>query len=352
MQQPLYGAMPSSSSIKRRRQLADALLSNATDASPKGHWTQALAQGLNGFMAGREARMADKEEGQRSQALANALGGNMTPDQLEVFGVSNDVPGAVDIGQGRRRAEMDTADNQWRQQRAATQDQQWQQSFKADEAYRQQALAQRNQQDIPSGYRAAQGGNLEAIPGGPADPNKPVPARSLRPTTDQANAAGFYDRLNASNQILSDPGVTQAAMAWGQNAMNNNLPMGLGNYMTSPEFQKFDQASRDFVNAVLRKESGAAISESEFQNARIQYFPQPGDTPEKIAQKAKNREIVINAMHRTAGPALNGGMATGAQSQPASMDFGEVGQIPEGAVVEDEQGARYRKENGTLVPVQ
>tara|TARA_R100001530_G_scaffold34938_1_gene27299 strand:+ start:2308 stop:2460 length:153 start_codon:yes stop_codon:yes gene_type:complete len=49
----------------------------------------------------------------------------------------------------------------------------------------------------------------------------------------------------------------------------------------SPNFLKGDvvrqqkQTERDFVNAVLRRESGAAISGSEFRTARKQYLPQP-----------------------------------------------------------------------------
>lgn len=92
MNQPLYGGMPSSSSIRRRRQLADALLSNATDASPVGHWTQALARGLQGGIAGWQNRKADKEEGTRSQALADALQGGKTPEQLMAMGAQYDAP--------------------------------------------------------------------------------------------------------------------------------------------------------------------------------------------------------------------------------------------------------------------
>jgi len=36
---------------------------------------------------------------------------------------------------------------------------------------------------------------------------------------------------------------------------------------------------------VLRKESGAAIAASEFDNAEKQYFPQPGDSDQVISQK-------------------------------------------------------------------
>lgn len=59
----------------------------------------------------------------------------------------------------------------------------------------------------------------------------------------------------------------------------------------SDEYKQIEQAQRDFLNATLRRESGAAIAESEFKNAQLQYFPQPGDTPEVVKQKQKNREM-------------------------------------------------------------
>ena len=59
----------------------------------------------------------------------------------------------------------------------------------------------------------------------------------------------------------------------------------------SDKFKQIEQAQRDFINAVLRRESGAVIGEQEFENARLQYFPQPGDTPKVVEQKQKNREM-------------------------------------------------------------
>lgn len=79
-----------------------------------------------------------------------------------------------------------------------------------------------------------------------------------------------------------------------------NIPL-VGNYLTTPEYKSYDQAKRNFINAVLRKESGAAIAESEFENADKQYFPQPGDTPDIIAQKRENRELAIRLMEASAG---------------------------------------------------
>lgn len=70
--------------------------------------------------------------------------------------------------------------------------------------------------------------------------------------------------------------------------------------------QKMEQAQRNFINAVLRRESGAQISDSEFANARLQYFPVIGDTPEVIEQKRRTREDAINSMMIESGLDENG----------------------------------------------
>jgi len=80
----------------------------------------------------------------------------------------------------------------------------------------------------------------------------------------------------------------------------SNIPFA-GNYLTSPEFKSYDQARRNFVNAVLRRESGAVIADSEFENANLQYFPQPGDTQQVIDQKRRNRELAIRLIEAGAG---------------------------------------------------
>jgi hypothetical protein len=70
----------------------------------------------------------------------------------------------------------------------------------------------------------------------------------------------------------------------------------LTNWTQSEPQQKVEQAQRNFINAVLRRESGAVITPEEFDNARKQYFPQPGDEKGTIAQKQSNRQAVIAAL--------------------------------------------------------
>lgn len=74
----------------------------------------------------------------------------------------------------------------------------------------------------------------------------------------------------------------------------------LPSIMQSGERQQYEQAKRNFVNSVLRRESGAVISDQEFKNAELQYFPQAGDKLETVLQKEKNRNTVINNFYREA----------------------------------------------------
>ena len=110
----------------------------------------------------------------------------------------------------------------------------------------------------------------------------------------QAKAAGFADRLVEASPLLdtSPPSVGASVLS--------GLPGG--NFALSPDQQSFLQAERNFINAVLRRESGAVISDEEFDNARKQYIPQPGDSQQVLEQKRRNRETVQRSFVRDAGP--------------------------------------------------
>ena len=119
-------------------------------------------------------------------------------------------------------------------------------------------------------------------------------------TSDQSNAAVFADRMQASERILLKPEIAAAALKIDQK-LKSSIP-GVGNYLITDEYRMYDQAKRDFINATLRRESGAAIADSEFDNANKQYFPQPGDDAKTLAQKAANRKTAYTGISRAAGP--------------------------------------------------
>lgn len=103
----------------------------------------------------------------------------------------------------------------------------------------------------------------------------------------------------------------------------------------SPEFMKpenmklMDQAQRNFVNAVLRRESGSAISASEFDSANKQYFPQPGDEPSVLEQKRRNRDVALAGLKTEGAKAWNkmeGNLSTaGASHQPGPSEINRAG---------------------------
>jgi hypothetical protein len=75
----------------------------------------------------------------------------------------------------------------------------------------------------------------------------------------------------------------------------------LENIGSSTQQQLYKQAQENWVRANLRKESGAVIGTDEMKDEIRTYFPQPGDRPEKIAQKQLAREVTQNAMKTAAG---------------------------------------------------
>lgn len=141
-------------------------------------------------------------------------------------------------------------------------------------------------------------------------------------TETQGNAVSFGARAVEANRIATDlekQGVTNTGVirtvAGGvlggapiigdkleQNVRStfNVLPTYLGG--PNPQQQQNDQARRDFVSAVLRKESGAAISASEYANEEKKYFPQLGDSDQVIKQKQSSRLKAIEGLKSQAGP--------------------------------------------------
>lgn len=115
---------------------------------------------------------------------------------------------------------------------------------------------------------------------------------------DQSQAALYGKRMLMADDVINK----QAAEGFNRSSMETSLQSYAPNMFKGPQLQKQEQAERDFVNAILRKESGSAISKDEFSSAEKQYFPRNGDTPEVIAQKAQNRALAIDGMKLASGP--------------------------------------------------
>jgi hypothetical protein len=167
-------------------------------------------------------------------------------------------------------------------------------------------------------------------------------------TEYQGKSTAFAIRAKQAHEILNvvgkggevQPGLIKRAA--------EAIPFvgeGLGtalNVTQSDAQQQVEQAQRNFVNAVLRQESGAAINESEFNNAKKQYFPQPGDSAAVIEQKRLNREAAIQGFEVSAGPGAK--KTTPPSAGPARIGSdSEYNALPSGATFTAPDGTIRRK---------
>jgi len=148
--------------------------------------------------------------------------------------------------------------------------------------------------------------------GGPPSVIEGVRPEGKAPTEGQSTARLYAQRMAQAEPMLQSPPPSFGSR------FKENIPGGVGNVMLSPESRQFFQAERNFINAVLRKESGAVISDEEFANARRQYIPQPGDDPATLEQKRQNRELAIQEI----------GAAGGAGYKPPSIGASQVIDLP------------------------
>ena len=116
-----------------------------------------------------------------------------------------------------------------------------------------------------------------------------------KPLNDvQAKAQLFGTRMQEADKILAE--LEKGGKSFSTPGANAPFIGSLVNTLNTEQGQMLDQAKRDFTNAVLRRESGAAIAPSEFASADKQYFPQFGDSEKVIAQKARARQIAIQGI--------------------------------------------------------
>jgi hypothetical protein len=147
-------------------------------------------------------------------------------------------------------------------------------------------------------------------------------AEGGKPTEAEQKAAGFAQRMELSNQLMSeivDKTAKAQLASGGKNAKGEtitdpyastktqiagSIPIAgdyLRDYASSKQQMLYRQAQENWVRANLRKESGAVIGTSEMNDEIRTYFPGPLDPPELVAQKELARQVTQNAMKTAAG---------------------------------------------------
>jgi len=111
----------------------------------------------------------------------------------------------------------------------------------------------------------------------------------------QANLDAIYNHKDYSQ-------VEVAQQEWLENLpITGDITGSLNKLSNNPLAQRAIQAKLNFINAVLRKESGAAIGKDEYVSAAKQYFPKVGDSESTLAQKAQTRALATQTMNIASG---------------------------------------------------
>lgn len=124
----------------------------------------------------------------------------------------------------------------------------------------------------------------------------------------------YYDRTAASNTTAE---TFEQQLA----SLGSQFDVKLPTLLQSESGQRYKQAKDEFINASLRRESGAAIQPSEYARYDKIYFVQPGDTPATVKQKQAARKRVIAGFKVTSGN-------LGADPRPASGPVAAPGPNP------------------------
>jgi hypothetical protein len=158
------------------------------------------------------------------------------------------------------------------------------------------------------------------------------------PTAAQQTLSGYAARIEQSNPILTNLEGYISGMSYANYKLQSFLPSSF----QSSDFQQYNQASKNFINSVLRRESGAAIAQSEFDNAQKQYLPMPGDSEATLTQKRQNRDLIFANFKQGSG---------GAYSSVEELLSGNVSGEGESEVYVAPDGTEYTKgEDGLYYP--
>lgn len=148
------------------------------------------------------------------------------------------------------------------------------------------------------GSKAPSGMSIRTNPDGTVEVTQGGAGQKV--TEGQSKDIYYYTNGSNANSLLG--GLETKLTDWTQTNADK-IPLGLGNYVKDPEFRQAHQAGRTFLAAILRKESGGAITAEEWESYGPMFLPVPGDDPGTIEQKRRAREIALEGIKSGLGTA-------------------------------------------------
>ncbi|EGU9001405.1 acyltransferase [Salmonella enterica] len=181
---------------------------------------------------------------------------------------------------------------------------------------------------------------------------KPISLPQAQSIIDKANegskkAAGFAlrlkDSMDSMNQLSKSIDPKRVAL------INRSLGDGtIANLSLSPAEQQYMVNARDALYAILRPETGAAITLPEMQEYSKMYLPQPGDSKAAIETKMRKMQGQYNSLRGQSGRVYDAlVVSSAANSQQQSNS-----QQPTNTQQQQSQSGSYTSKSGIQFTVE
>jgi len=149
------------------------------------------------------------------------------------------------------------------------------------------------------------------------------PGAQAKPFTEGQSKDNVYvTRAQGALEVL-DP-VADELVSAASRAANVDPTGFIRSRIQSPEFQVAQQAGNEFLQAILRKDTGAAITEQEQQLYGQTYLPQPGDSPQVLTEKKAARRRALDAIRAGMSPAQLIAVERGLSQEQSSNGGGQA----------------------------
>jgi len=133
---------------------------------------------------------------------------------------------------------------------------------------------------------------------------KPAAQAPRAVTGAERQSMAFYNRAQTALDALTEGGDQSLEEKMAKQGLAGQAQLQYGsNLVQTGEQQQYRQAQRAFTEARLRKESGAAINDKEYDKDARTYFAQPGDSAAVKVQKSTARAAVLAGLKFSAGKA-------------------------------------------------
>jgi hypothetical protein len=119
----------------------------------------------------------------------------------------------------------------------------------------------------------------------------------MKLTEQQSKNLNFWNRMDATSSDIDK--FAPALMDRGER-IKDGVPM-FGNSLVSEDYQRGRRAGGEWLVSILRPDTGATVTDTEWDTYAPIYLPEPGDGPNQLADKTAARARAAEGLKKGLG---------------------------------------------------